>query len=365
LVIKKNVQYLILKRKEKHNTHNITTKSFMKNLQEKIIDVILSRFPKKSDAISGMSEVLGIGTDPIYRRVRGETPLTAEEIMLLSQKFNISLDALVYENTDTLVFSYNPFSQPVKTFEDYINQILENTLQASSLPDVHVYYAASDLPIFYYAFFPEIFMFKLYTWGKTVWDFEYLRDQPFSTDIISPHAVEMMKRVTSLYMQMETTELWNINIIDNTLGQIEYHFNSNGFKNGNDALLLLERLTELLKHIKRMATQGHKYTLGGIDNQAGKLHLYHNEMVITNNTIFMTSQLGMMLFSTLSYPNFIRSLDQRICEYQLNWFKLIIGKSNSIDLNNEKTREWFFNKLNHKIDLVRKRIEVRMMEDED
>ena len=337
----------------------------VKSLQDKIIDTILSRFSKKSDAVNGMAEVLGVGVDPIYRRVRGDTPLTAEEILILAQKFNISLDALVYENTDTVVFSYNPFSQPIKTYEDYINQIWENTLQTSTLPDVHVYYAASDLPIFYYAFFPEIFMFKLYTWGKTVWDFEYLRDKPFSVDIITPQSVELMKRVTGLYTQMETTELWNINIIDNTLGQIEYHFNSNGFKDGKDALLLLERLTELMKHIKRMAITGHKYTLGGIENPAGRLNLYHNEMVVTNNTIFITSRLGMALFSTLSYPNFIRSLDQRICDYQLQWFKLVIGKSNPLDLNNEKTRDWFFNKLNHKIDLVRKRIETRMQEDSE
>ncbi len=334
----------------------------MKSLQEKILDSIMDRYVKKADGVNALAEILGVGIDPIYRRLRGDTLLTADEVQLLVRKYNISLDAMIYQEKDAIVFSYNSFTQPVKTFEEYIQQFVENARLTAKLPNVHVYYAAADFPIFYYTFFPELFMFKLFTWGKTVWNFEYLRNLPFSFDIVSPHAMDMMKEVTNIYIGLEITELWNLNIVGNTLGQIEHHFNNGDFKNPEDALFLLQRLSDLMLHIKKMAAEGQKLSLSGNKTHEAPFHLYHNEMVITDNIIFMTSKAGKVLFSTLSYPNFIRSTDKQICEHQHEWFNMIIKKSTPIDLEHAEDREWFFSRVNTKIEMTRKRLELRLLE---
>ena len=68
------------------------------NLQQALFDQIISRFPNKTAAVAEISEVLGLGRDPVYRRMRGDTILTPDELSELSRTFHISLDELIFEH---------------------------------------------------------------------------------------------------------------------------------------------------------------------------------------------------------------------------------------------------------------------------
>ncbi len=336
-----------------------------KNLQEKILENILHRYPKKPDAVYAISQLLGVGKDAVYRRLRGDTFLNPDELSKLSQHFQISLDSLVFERTDTVFFVFNMFSKPVKSFEDYVESVYTEIFQLQRLPDAHVQYATTEIPIFYYTLFPELFCFKLYTWGRTVWDFPYLRKHLFDFSLVAPPVIAKMSAVMRLYFHLPSTEIWSVGIVDNTLGQIEFHLNSGGFKNPPDALTLCDCLRDLTRHLRLMATEGFKVEL---PDKAGNIvhnspfQLYHNEMVNTNNTIFVTTAVGRVLFTTLATPNFIRSTDERVCDYKEEWFQMIISKSIPITTQSEKSRDWFFNRLEQKIALVRRRIELVLSE---
>ena len=64
-------------------------------LQEQLFDIILNRFPRRVDAVEALCHLLHLAKDPIYRRLRGDTPLLPQELALLAQHFGISLDALI------------------------------------------------------------------------------------------------------------------------------------------------------------------------------------------------------------------------------------------------------------------------------
>ncbi|HMR43451.1 MAG TPA: helix-turn-helix transcriptional regulator, partial [Saprospiraceae bacterium] len=76
------------------------------NIQNQIFELILNRFPKKSDAVEELSQLFSIGKDAIYRRMRGESVLTPDELQKLAVKFNISLDALAFENKNSVFFTF-------------------------------------------------------------------------------------------------------------------------------------------------------------------------------------------------------------------------------------------------------------------
>lgn len=332
--------------------------------QAKFFEQILSKFPKKSQAVETLSDLLKVGKDAIYRRLRGDTLLTPDELKLLSLQYHISLDAMIYETTNTVFCNYNVFTQKVTNFQQYLEGILGQIQQVAQLPDSHIHYASVEIPVFYYMYFPELIAFKLYVWGLTTWNFDYLNQKKFSKDLITYPTLELTKELYKTYNTLPSTELWSLGILDNTLNQIEYISVTNRFEQPKDALLLCDILMALVSHFKSMAAHGHKFSPHtSAHTNAGTFDLYHNELYSTNNTIFASTIAGDMLFTTHCNPNFLTSTDARLCTYTKDWFKIIISKSNSISLHSEKGRNWFFNRLERKIKTVRNRIEVQLNEE--
>ena len=328
------------------------------NLQEQILDKILAQFPKKSEAVEVLAEVFQVGNNAIYRRLRGETVLTPDELSMIAKRFNISIDAIIHKDTDKVFFSYAPARGRVKSFEDFLGNIFENMKPLLAMPNVSIKYATSELPFFQYCYFPEIIAFKLYTWGKNTWNFNYLRDAPFSFDLFSPLVEEMIQELLHAYLQLPSTELWNLNLLDNTLNQIEYYLESGSITQTTDALLLCDKLLALLAHVKRMTEQGKKFPVGAKTMEGRKsFQLFHNEMVDTNNTIIVETPRGQAIYSTFGNPNLLQTTDQRVTTYINEWFDGIMAKSQPISNHAEKARNKYFNRLIRKVESKKARLE--------
>lgn len=333
------------------------------NIQNQIFELILNRFPKKSDAVEELSQLFSIGKDAIYRRMRGESVLTPDELQKLAVKFNISLDALAFENQNSVFFTFNSFSQKINSFEDYLSGILQSLDMTLRLPNVKILYASSEIPVFYYCYFPELMTFKLYVWAKTIWSLGYLENRPFNFEIINPQARQMIEDALKKYNALPSVELWSLNIMDNTLNQIEYVLSSGAFENGDDALKLCDKLLDLARHMRLIAETGKKFGLKSNPQDATvPFELYHNEMVYTNNTILVKSPSYNAVFTTFENPNFLTSTDPRLCEHTDKWFTKVVHKSALITSTGEKNRNMFFNRLEKKVLSTRQRIEMLMTE---
>lgn len=330
-----------------------------RTLQAQLLDEIMNRFQKRSTAVEELSNLFGVQKDAVYRRLRGDTLLTPEEIVLLAKTYDLSLDSLIYSEPNRIFFSFSSFGRTINNVGDYLSGVLENLQQSLQLPDVKAYYVSFEIPFFYYAFFPELISFKLFIWGKTVWEFDYLKDRPFDFDIISYPDEKVIQDILKNFLRLDTTEIWSVSIIDNTLNQIEYFSNTGGFKNPGDALILVDKVQGLVEQWRKMAEHGRKFPLGNFseDMAQGAFHLYQQEMLITSNTILVVSPAGKVLFNIISNPNYLRSSDQRICDYKEEWFKKAISKSIYISNQNEKSRALFFNIMDRKIAATRRRIE--------
>ncbi len=330
------------------------------SLQSELIEQVLRFFPKKADAVAQLSSLLNLGRDAVYRRLRGDTMLTPDELRLLAREFGISLDALVFGETDSVFFTFNAFSQEINRVEDYLQGFHHHLAQLNNLREVELFYASSEMPVFHYFFFPELISFKLFVWGRTVWDLDFLQHQPFRFGLIPPHALEIADQILEVYKNLRTTELWSLNIFDNTLHQIEYHARSGNFSDGEDALLLCKRLDQLAEHLCLMAEHGRKFRLRQHPDNGAAFNLYHNEMIYTNNTILLNAPLQRVVFSTFGDPNFLRSTNPRICDFTEDWFRKIISKSTSISNHSEASRNGFFNGLRRRVEHTRKGIEMQL-----
>lgn len=325
------------------------------SLQDQIFQIIAERYPSKVAMVDDLVRVLDFSKDAAYRRIRKDSALTPEELQQLALYYKISIDRLIFGQTNNVLFSFNAFNTIVNDFDDYFDGILESMYPLKSVPEVQIQYSSSEIPLFYYCFFPELISFKLYVWGRAIWDISHTRDAPFEYGLIPPSALEKANECLQLYMQLPTLQMWSMNIFDNTLNQIEYHLNSGRFRNKEDALILLDKLEILCDHMRSMAIHGYKRMVHSSHNQA-PLEIFHNEMIYTNNSILVLSPYFKGVFTTFGNPNYLVSVDERVITYTTKWFASVLEKSTSLSHGNERSRDWFFDHLQMKVHDVRERL---------
>lgn len=327
------------------------------SLQDRLFEIILSRYPRRADAVEDLCTLLNLAKDPIYRRLRGDTFLPPEELSLLAQKFGISLDALITSSSENVVCNFSAFSKKVLDFSHFIDGFIKEFEQIHKMPNPHLFYASSELSLFTYNLFPELISFKMYIWGRTTWNLESLRDRQFSLDLVTPPIIRLSQEWLGHYIRLNSTELWSAQIMDNTLAQIEYHVYSGGFRDPKEAIILMDKLSEWAAHLKAMAAAGKKFNVGEkAEHGRGDFNLYYNEMLYTNITGLISSDIGRTVYSAYCTPNFLKSTDARLCDYTEDWFKSITAKSSRFSGEGEKLRDWFFRETAQKIERQKQRL---------
>jgi hypothetical protein len=63
--------------------------------QISFIATLKKAIPANLNLADEVSELLEISADSAYRRLRGETDITLEEMVLLAKTYNISLDSII------------------------------------------------------------------------------------------------------------------------------------------------------------------------------------------------------------------------------------------------------------------------------
>lgn len=327
------------------------------DLQARLLEKVLARFPKRSAAVETLSDLLQVGKDGIYRRLRGDSILTPQEIALLAQTFHVSLDAILFAETDQVLFTYSLFTHPVTSIHDYVQEVNHQAEQVAALNNVQVRYAAQEIPIFLFYASPEIFRFKTYIYAHTYWRLPAFLDTPFAFDLIPEKTFEVARQTAAYYNTLPGLEIWRPSLLDNTLSQIRFLTTAGLFARPADSLVVLDAVQRLLDHAKNMAERGKKSTLSDPPNEWGAAYqLFFNEYASTNDTILLDSDQGSMLFTSFGMPNFLKSSDDRLLGQIRNWFQGLASNSTSLTRHDTKNRERFFLKLTQKIQQTREQL---------
>ena len=83
---------------------------YMKTDYIEVQNNLLKKVEEKTEEklVDVLSEKLNISNDSAYRRIRGEKIMTLDEILILSTKFNISLDETIGQSKNNIVaFSFD------------------------------------------------------------------------------------------------------------------------------------------------------------------------------------------------------------------------------------------------------------------
>lgn len=328
------------------------------NMQEAIFMQIKNKLPANLSMVHEISELLGLSYDSAYRRIRGEKVISLEELYKLCTHFELSVDSLFEIKRGRIVFNSLAIDPEKTTVKDWMNNLLGNLQALSNASHKKIIYAAKDAPFFHYFHIPELAIFKLFFWQKTLFQFPEYRDRKFSFHELDPELQQLGQRILLHYMKIPVIEIWNEDTFYMMLRQMDYYWVSGMFEHKNDLLSLIDHLENWIQHLRKQAEYGFQFFYGQKPNGLeGTFCLYENEVVLSDNTVLAELEQTRITFLSYNVVNLLTTSDPAFCGKIEQFLKGLIKNSMQISTNAAKERNRFFHKLEKSISEFRQRIQ--------
>src|ERR1043165_7256107 len=144
-------------------------KKVLESAQTQLMQRIKENLPANISFVDELADLLEISNDSAYRRIRGETALSIEELSKLCKHFRISFDSFINNSDDSYVsFSHHQLSSHINTFTEYLQNMNRDLDQVLKYPDNErqALFAAEDIPVFQHFAHPYLSAFKIFYRNK-------------------------------------------------------------------------------------------------------------------------------------------------------------------------------------------------------
>ncbi|WP_138475587.1 hypothetical protein [Dyadobacter bucti] len=324
-------------------------------VQLEFFNQIRASLPSHETLVDVVADILRVSNDSAYRRIRGETPISFDEIGKLSRHFKVSVDKLLNVKADSYIFN----GKLANTQDHILDKWLENVLAQfefmRSYPGCKLYYLAKDLPLAHFFQIPELAAFKFFFWQKSILQYDEMRGSRFEIGQIDPTCKMLSEKIVATYNSISTIEIWNAESVNSTIRQIEFYRDSDIFYSKSELLMMWDIMEELINHLERQAECGLKFAFGQHPQPGmASYEMFNNELILGNNTVFADFGSFKLTFLNHSVINYISTQDDRFNNYMYAGIENMIRKSEQLNNVNEKGRLSFFNRLRHKIYDARK-----------
>jgi hypothetical protein len=210
-------------------------------------------------------------------------------------------------------------------------------------------FAARDMPTFHHFRIPELSSFKMFFWLKTIIKDPSYTSQLFETDKISSPIQQAADKLWKLYSKVPSIEIWSDEAINETIKQIEFYHECRFFAGKHLAVMLCDKLIELISLIKEEARQGKKQ--GGEE-----FRLFENELLIANNTILARMENKRIVYINYNTLNLLTTHQDSFINKTEKYLSDLTRNSVLISTSAEKERNKFFNKMKERIEAFKTRL---------
>jgi hypothetical protein len=336
-----------------------------KKVQETAQAVLMQRIkdalPPNMSLVDELADLLKVSNDSAYRRMRGETQLSIEEIALICKHFRISFDAFINSGNDSFVsFTHHQLSSHVNTFREYLQGIKNDLDQVMKFPenDRQIIFAAEDIPVFQHFAHPYLTAFKIFYWNKSILNAKGFEDNKFETAYVDADLMQLAADIYERYSKINSVEIWSDDTVNSTIKQIEFYWDSGAFKSKQDALKVCEEVNLMFARISKQAEMNVKLDLNNKPaSSENNYALYHSDVMIGNNCVL--SVMGNMKGAYISYHTFnvMLTTNANFCNETDLWLKNLIRKSNLISGVAEKQRYRYFKRIDEVLKKLISKIE--------
>ncbi|MBK9191419.1 MAG: hypothetical protein IPM77_07835 [Crocinitomicaceae bacterium] len=331
------------------------------DLQQRLLEGIKQKLPKGEKLAQVMMDTLHLSQDAVYRRIRGEVPLTIFETKTLCETFNISFDDYGTFRKGQVTFTYNSLTSIEMNFEAYLTGLRDGMRQIKNAENPELMMSINDTPIFQLFNLPHLTRFKFFFWAKTYLKIPAYVNEKFKREKIDKRVLQIGIEAHNLYNSIPTHEVYSHETLRGTLRQIQYYFDADLFEEPAYALELVDNLQQLVDHMKVQAELGRKFARGNEPVTSGnEFHMYFNETFISDNTYLIKWKDGKAVYFTHNIMNYLLTFDPVYVGEAEFMLDNLFANSSPISVVNVKERSRFFSGLERTIATFRKHIEANL-----
>lgn len=326
------------------------------NIQSSFLNQVRSKLPPSLSFADELAELLNISRDSAYRRIRGETLLSLDEVKKMCDHFRISLDYALSPSSEVVTFQVRALNWDTFSFEKWLQSIFDNLNMISQFSEKTVIYHAKDLPIFHFFQYPALSAFKMYFWMKFfVRSPSKLDMGKFTPNVISHELLSLGSRIWDKYADIPSTEILSAEVLTATLRNIEFTKECGFFENNEDGLMLCDLCETLIETLDKQAEAGRKGS-APLYQDGAPYDIYHNEVLIGDNTILFKMGEKRVTFITSNNFDILTTSQESFCHQTEGHINNLLSKSTLISNNAQKERSKFFNKLRARVAETRSRL---------
>lgn len=318
--------------------------------QQLFLEKLRYILPANISYVDSLSEILQLSPDSVYRRIRGETSLTFDEVVKLCGHFRLSFDSLVECEEAAVTFNYNQIYPEVESFKNYLRNILDDLMMIGKIGTGKITYIAEDIPFFHLFVYPELASFKMYYWMKSVLNVPEYQNQKFKFENTDKEILEIGQKMCDAYSTIPSVEIWTEYTPNSLRKQIEYYYEAGLFDDPAEADIICNQAADLLQMVSNLADKSSKLDNRGKQNYT----LYYSEIEIGNNCILVEVNNIKKVYLTFNTFNKMSTTNEKFCNETSTWIDYITAKSNLISGVSEKQRLQFINKILGQLEVTRK-----------
>ncbi len=314
------------------------------------------RIPAHLSAENELTKLLHISLEEAFELMRSLKPLSLAQADKIAVYYQLSLDNLRPQAPNTMPFRYDAISYNALSIDDYFGGVLSHFKHIDVYGVNKMHYAANDLPLFALFQFPDLAAFKLFYWGKTVYNLPVFANEQLVLKKFPMEMLQSGERVWKQYLKIPSVEIWSSDCVNNILHEIMTLWQLGEFETKKDAHRVCDSVSELLNQVEEQAIHGRKFHPYMPMPSKENYTLYCTETAINNNTILMQSETGTTAYVCHNKLNYLHTDHEIFCLQMQRWFHDTIINSELISQANSELRTRFFERLRENVAYLKEEI---------
>ncbi len=327
-------------------------------IQQLLFKKIRSKLPPHAILEHEIAKVLNMELAEVFIMIKNGKTLSLDMAIRLANHFGISLNHLEESAETVLPFQFIGFNYNVKNLEDYFYVVLNEFKKVDLFGSRKMVYVASEFPLFSLFQFPELAAFKLFFWGRTVYNLPEFQNQRFDLNFLSDELFDFGESAWEEYLSFSSVEIWSSNIVNDILTQIYFFWKYRVFKSRNDAILICDKVSQLLDHVEMQARIGKKFHPQRKLPKEENFELYYNDVSVSNNTILVQTDSRKLVFVSQNALNFLTTDNDIFFMQTEGWVHQLKNNSIKISLANDRLRRNFFQQMKGNIEFIKQEIRL-------
>ena len=302
-----------------------------------LISAMKEKLPQGTNLANLLMDILYIGKEAVYRRLRGEVPFTLAEAAVISQKIGISLDRITgttFRGNALFDLNLTHYDNPIETYYGIIEHYAKIFSVINEEPESELNTSSNIIPQTIYLKYPLLSKFRMFKW---IYQHSQQNNTQCYEQLELPDKLLDRQRefVSETQFVRNTYYILDSMVFRYLTNDIRYFIDSHLITDEN-VRNLREELLELVDELEHIATVGAFET-------GREVPFYVSNINFEATYSYVESQQHCLSLIRVFAINSITSIDPEVFKQVKEWIQSLKKFSTLISHSGEMQRRQFFN----------------------